>query len=376
MSTSNEPPKDPSDITHLVRQSPRLTFPYTINESWLSSRTILITGGASGFGASCVRRWAAARACVIFGDVSTHAGESLRDEVRSATGNKHVHFIHCDVSSWASQVALFKKAADLSPHGGIDSVIANAGITDPTRDFEQPRGLDEDEPPEPSLAVLDVNLKGVAFTAHLAMFWLPRNAGSKPASPEANPDETKRDRHLLLVGSIASLGPIPMQALYGTAKHGVLGLYRCLRSTSFMHGVRVSFVAPYFMDTPMVVPAARVLLAGAEIGKPEDVVEAMTRFVADVRIVGRAVCVFPRVKVKELEGGGEIIAPVEEMGDRGSGIFELNASDFEVVEAWNRRMCGMLNRAEAARGWAGWSWDMLTAVSYGAKRAWYGKAMK
>ena len=260
---------------------------------------------------------------------------------------------------------LFKEAVRLSPHGGIDSVIANAGITDRHPTFESPVGLDTESPPPPDLACLDVNLKGVVYTSHLALFWLKRNPGSAPASASADPDALKRDRHLLLVGSIASLGPIPLQAFYGASKHAVLGLFRCLRATSFVHGVRVSFIAPYFIDTPIIPASGRMLLAGAEMGKTEDVVEAMTRFVADPRIVGRAVCVAPRLRTKRLEGGGECLAPVGDPAAEEKAIWEVNADDFETVEVWNRRMIGILNAAEIAKGWIGWASDLFGALKYG-----------
>lgn len=47
-------------------------------------------------------------------------------------------------------------------------------------------------------------------------------------------------------------------------------------------------LCPYFIDTPIVPATVRVLLAGGSMGKPEDVVDAATRLVADTRIVGRS----------------------------------------------------------------------------------------
>jgi NAD(P)-dependent dehydrogenase (short-subunit alcohol dehydrogenase family) len=70
------------------------------------------------------------------------------------------------------------------------------------------------------------------YTVHLAMFWLPRNLA--PAS-DAQPD-----RHLLLIGSVASLVPFAGHIQYSIAKHGVLGLFRSLRATSWKDGIRVN----------------------------------------------------------------------------------------------------------------------------------------
>ena len=126
-------------------------------------------------------------------------------------------------------------------------VVANAGIVDPTLAIELPQGLDAPNPPPPNLAVLDVNLKGVLYTSHLALFYLAKNPQSAPADPHCVPARTLRDRHLLLMSSMAGIAPIPTQTLYATSKHAVVGLYRNLRCTSFYHGVRTNLICPYFM---------------------------------------------------------------------------------------------------------------------------------
>jgi NAD(P)-dependent dehydrogenase (short-subunit alcohol dehydrogenase family) len=86
--------------------------------------------------------------------------------------------------------------------GGIDAVVANAGITDTAREIELPQGLDAEAPPKPNFATLEVNLLGALYTTHLAMFWLPRNPNSKNASVSSNPITHAPDRHLLLIGSL------------------------------------------------------------------------------------------------------------------------------------------------------------------------------
>ena len=52
------------------------------------------------------------------------------EDLRKTTGNRNHHYIHCDVTNWQSQVDFFKTAVKLSPSGGIDAVVANAGIVD------------------------------------------------------------------------------------------------------------------------------------------------------------------------------------------------------------------------------------------------------
>lgn len=230
-----------------VPQSPAIDTNAVPNETWIRKKTIVITGGASGFGEGFFRRWASDGATVVIGDINIQRGDQLVREVRNETGNPNLHFFHCDVTDWQSQVQFFKDAIYVSSHGGIDTVVANAGILDPAPTIETPRGLDAPNPPPPNLAVLDVNLKGVLYTSHLALFYLAKNPQSAPANPDCDPANTFRDRHLLLMSSMAGIVPIPYQTLYATSKHAVVGLYRNLRCSSFAHGVRTNMICPYFM---------------------------------------------------------------------------------------------------------------------------------
>ena len=259
----------------------------------------------------------------------------------------------------------FKEAVKLSPHGGIDIVVANAGIAG-ADEFEMPKGLDAAEPPKPNFKTIDVNLIGVLYTTHLALFYLPKNPNSKPCNSTSDPAKTPRDRCLILVGSMASLSPIPAQPLYGVSKHGVLGLFRTLRSTSFVNGVRVNILCPYFIETPIVEPAARFLLAGGATGKPEDVIEAGTRLAADTRILGRSLYVGPKMTLKRDQDGDCQLAVKEgqQLGQEGEAIWEAYAEDYDDSELFGRNVTRLLNQFTVARGWAGYLSDMGKAIAY------------
>ncbi len=361
------PPAAKYSLETAVHQSPYLDLDKAADDAWVKGKTILITGGASGFGAGYFKRWAEAGATVVIGDINIKKGDQLVRDVKKETGNTNLHFFHCDVTDWSSQVQFFKEAVKVSPHGGIDTVVANAGITDPDPKIETPVGLDGPNPPVPKLAVIDVNLTGVLYTTHLALFYLPRNPNSSPSNPDCDPEQTHRDRHLLLVSSMAGLCPIPAQTLYAVSKHAVVGLFRNLRSSSFMHGVRVNLICPYFIDTPIITTAGKMLLAGGAVGKPEDVVEAATRFAADPRIAGRAVVVGPKVKVAQDEDGGMELVEKEDEAGENKAIWEIYAHDFEDSDIFTRNVVRVLNRVAEIRGWAGWFSDMLAIVKQGLR---------
>jgi NAD(P)-dependent dehydrogenase (short-subunit alcohol dehydrogenase family) len=264
---------------------------------------------------------------VIIGDLNAARGRALVEEVRKSTGSQHHHFIPLDVTNWQNQVDFFREAVKLSPHGGIDAVVANAGIRDGLPLFDDPPETlaTLEEPPKPNLKCYEVNLTGVMYTAHLAIFHLGRNPNSKKADPSITPGANQRDRHLLLIGSIASLVPLATQIQYAVSKHGVLGMFRSLRATPFKHGTRVNILLPYFIDTPIIPVAGRLLLAGGALGKPEDVVDAGTRFMADTRINGRALAIGPKVRV---ENEFELVPESNENGKE-TAIWEAHAGDFE-----------------------------------------------
>lgn len=354
----------------MVRQSPPLDTRNIIDDSWVKNKTIIITGGASGFGEGFLRRWAAAGAVVVIGDVNVKKGDQLVRELRKETGNAHLHFVHCDVTDWQSQVHLFREALRLSPHGGIDAVVANAGISSKKDIFNEPKVLETANPPPPDLAVLNVNLTGVIYTSYLALYHLPRNPDSRPADPNCEPGQTHRDRHLLLISSVAGFFPLPGVALYGTSKHAVVGLYRCLRSTSFSHGVRVNMICPYYMDTPLLTTASRMILAGTLMGDPEDVVEAATRFAADPRVAGRAVSVSPKLRVEQSEDGEWTLADPANPSGVEKAIWEIYPHDFEETDLMQRRVVKLINRRAENRGWTGVLVDLAGALLYGLKGWW------
>lgn len=69
-----------------------------------------------------------------------------------------VDFLKTDVTVWRELLQLFKLAK--TKYGHVDIVFANAGIVELTNPFEDTFD-NEGELAEPSLAVIDINLKSV-----------------------------------------------------------------------------------------------------------------------------------------------------------------------------------------------------------------------
>ncbi|KAK3997019.1 putative dehydrogenase [Cladorrhinum sp. PSN332] len=361
------PPQETSDsswsVVEKIRQSPPVDVTKPYDTTTLSGKSILITGGASGFGAAFARHWAAHGSHIFIGDLNDAAGEELIAELRaispsSSSSTIHAYF-HCDVTSWNDQVSLFKSAIAASPTGGIDCVVAGAGIVDVENGFDSPRKRDdEDGPVEPKLKVIDVNFKGVMYTTHLGLYYLPRNGAAAAAAGDDNDlVETKkkkkaRDRHILLVSSVAGIMPLPSQTEYSASKHAVMGMFRTLRGTSWLKGIRVNVINPYFVETPLLTFGGRVLLAGAPKGEVEDVVDAATRLVADEEIVGRALMIGPKMKVAfDGEDGTPVLDLDQQEGSETRAVWEIYGHDYEQVETFVWRYLTMLNAAKSVYGW-------------------------
>ncbi len=368
------PTDDPWGVVDMIGQSPPVNCSKPYDTATLAGKTIIITGGASGFGAAFARHWAGHGSHIIIGDVNDRAGEALIAELRTSCpspSSQVLLYQHCDVTSWSDQLALFNAARAASPTGAIDAVVAGAGIVEKGDPLNpSPRGGVFDLPSAPQdptqdlhpprLKVLAVNLTGVMYTAHLALYHLPLNP-----SP-------KNDRHLLLVSSIAGVSPLPGQTEYTTSKHAVMGLFRALRATAWTtKRVRVNVLNPYFVATPLLPPVGLALLAGGAKAELEDVVDAATRFVADEAVRGRALVVGPKMRVRDEGEGGEVeflegrreVAP----GERVQAVWEIHGHDYERVEVFVWRYLKVLNIMRGIQGWVGLVRD-LWGICFGARR--------
>lgn len=341
------------DVQHLVRQSPPVDVSKPYDPSTLKNKTILITGGANGFGENMVRHWASHGANIVIGDIADAAGEKLVAELRVQYPDGIFEFQHCDVTDWESQTNLFGTAVKVSPHGGIDIVVPNAGIILPEESFKfESPSLVNGKLPKPNTATFDVNITGMAYTTHLGLYYLPQNKGS--------------DRCILLIGSLSSIIPFPGQIQYTMTKHAVLGLFRTLRGTAFVNGIRVNMIAPYYTGgTSMLKPIAEAIFLSGSAGpaRLEDVVGAATRLIADESIAGRALAVGPRLKsrgVERVEEDPRYVVGDEEGDGEGRAIWECYADDYSEVDTFVKRFIWLLNAVVKARGAFAWIGDVLT----------------
>ncbi|KAH0596892.1 hypothetical protein MHUMG1_05200 [Metarhizium humberi] len=343
--------ESPWSIAKTIQQSPPVDLTKRYDPSTLRNKTIVITGGANGLGSHMVRRWASHGAHIIIGDVDSPSGESLVAQLRTLHPSSTFAYVSCNVASWDDQTSLFEAAIRLSPDHRIDIVVPNAGIIQSSEgyNFENP-SLVNGKLPKPSTATIDVNITGVIYTTHLALHHFSQ--------------DTSTTKCLLLIGSIASIAPLAGQAHYTMSKHAVCGLFRSLRTTSFMQSgkLRVNMLAPYFVQRSRMLPllADVAFLAGTAGGATiPDVVEAATRLVADESISGRSLAVGPPLKDAP---EGEIPVAEHEGDGRGRAAWEIYAHDYDEVDAFTFRYIQMMNRVTQLRGAFAFFLDILLKI--------------
>ncbi len=196
--------------------------------SSLAGKTILITGAARGIGAATAALMAERGATLVLVDLDADALESTVKEI----GDDRALGVVADVTDLASLEAAV--AAGVERFGGIDGVLANAGIGS----YGTVLGVD----PVAFKRVIDVNLTGVFHTVRAAL-----------------PSVIERRGYVLVVSSLAAFAAAPGMASYDASKAGVEHFANALSLEMKSHGVAVGSAHMSWIDTPMVQDARRDL---------------------------------------------------------------------------------------------------------------------
>lgn len=187
----------------------------------LSQQVVLVTGAANGIGAETARQLIDKGARVALLDCDEAALATIVDEL----GEQAAGFV-ADVSDAGSIQAAVKAAA--ARFGGIDVVLANAGISGPvtTVDSIDPVAFER---------VIEINLLGVFRTVRAALPYVSERAG-----------------YVMLTSSIMAAVPGPTVAAYCASKAGVEAFGRALRIELAESGVAVGIAYFGLIDTEMV----------------------------------------------------------------------------------------------------------------------------
>jgi NAD(P)-dependent dehydrogenase (short-subunit alcohol dehydrogenase family) len=196
----------------------------------IEGSTFFVTGGGSGLGAACARRFAAGGGNVLVADVQEEVSRKLAAELGS-----RVKFALTDVTDEASvQNAL---AAAKHEFGGVHVVVNCAGIGSAGRVVgkEGPHDL------KAFTRTIQVNLIGTFNVIRLAAAEMAKN----------EPNEEHERGVVINTASIAAFDGQLGQAAYSASKGGVVSMTLPIARELARFGVRVVTIAPGVFETPM-----------------------------------------------------------------------------------------------------------------------------
>ncbi|MEE3219397.1 MAG: SDR family NAD(P)-dependent oxidoreductase [Planctomycetota bacterium] len=196
----------------------------------IDGRTFLISGGASGLGAACVREFCGAGANVVIADVDHQRGADLADEIGS-----QACFIATDVTSGKAVRQAIEFAVEKV--GGLHGAITCAGI------LSAARVVGRDGPHDLDLfrRVIEVNLVGTFNVARLAAVEIAKSQA----------DEDGERGAIVMTASVAAWDGQIGQAGYAASKGGVASMTLPMTRELGRHGIRVVSIAPGVFGTPM-----------------------------------------------------------------------------------------------------------------------------
>jgi 3-oxoacyl-[acyl-carrier protein] reductase len=190
----------------------------------LRNKVALITGASRGIGAATAIRFAEAGASLVL-NYFNHESEALQVALAARSKGVEVATVRADVSRTDDVRHLF--AAAESEFGGIDILVANAGIWTQSPIDE----LDE----QTWDRTLDVNLKGVYSCCHFAARLMKRRGFGR----------------IITVSSTAGQRGEPLHSHYAASKGGIIALTKSLAAELGKFGISVNCVAPGWVDTEM-----------------------------------------------------------------------------------------------------------------------------
>jgi 3-oxoacyl-[acyl-carrier protein] reductase len=224
----------------------------------LAGQVAVVTGAGRGIGRAIAIAYARAGAAVV---CSARTRGQLDDTVAAiaADGGTASAFV-ADVADYAAVEALFAHAVDA--HGGVDVVVANAGVGGTGRRVEK-------SDPAQWARTFQVNVVGVYHTARAAIGPLRARGGGR----------------IIVTGSGSRKAVAPGLSDYAGSKSAVWYLTQALAVELIEDRISVNELIPGPVKTDMTAPGGFRFPPNEWVKEPEDVVP-MAMFLAMQPVVG------------------------------------------------------------------------------------------
>ncbi|MBI5928388.1 MAG: 3-hydroxyacyl-CoA dehydrogenase [Chloroflexi bacterium] len=222
----------------------------------IKSVVALVSGGASGLGEACVRRFVAGGGKAVIADLNFERAQAVAKEL----GNV-VRAVKADVASEEDILKAIDVAQEL---GGMNVAVNCAGIAT----AERAVGKNGPLPLANFEKVIRVNLIGT--------FNVIRLTGA--AMMENEPNAAGERGVIINTASVAAFDGQIGQAAYSASKGGVVGMTLPIAREYARAGIRVCTIAPGIFDTPMMagLPEPARISLGQQVpfpprlGRPEE----------------------------------------------------------------------------------------------------------
>lgn len=243
----------------------------------MNKKVAIVTGGASGFGAGIVRKFAAEGAQIMIADLNIDLAKELAGEL-----GDNVSTIETNVADDQSVASMVETT--LKTFGKIDILVNNAGTTHLPAPLDEITEQDFDK-------VFAVNCKSVFLTAkHIVPHMKKQAAGA-----------------ILNVASTAAVSPRPRLSWYNASKGWMNNATKGMAIELAPNGIRVNAINPVAGETPLLktfmgedTPEMRAkFLSTIPLGRfstPEDMANAAVYLCSDEASMVTGICM-------EIDGG-------------------------------------------------------------------------
>ena len=220
----------------------------------LNNRVAVVTGAASGIGASCARAFAAQGAKVVAADLNGDGANEVAQEIGGLA-------VACDVGNEQDINNLVEKTEkELGP---VDIFFSNAAVAT--------GGNPLDTPIEVWQQQWEINVMAHVYAVRAVL-----------------PGMLNREEgYLIHTASMAGILTSQGNLTYATTKHAVVGLAEWLSISYHDKGVRTSLLAPLGVNTPMLggTDSKFARTAAGPVKEPEDVANMVVDAVQEERFL-------------------------------------------------------------------------------------------
>lgn len=203
----------------------------------LQGKVAIVTGGASGIGAACARKFAEEGATVVVADIDDEDGGMVVEEVTRAGGKSH--YLHSDVSSSRDVEEMITKT--VQKHGKLDVLMNNVGIN--------PVGSCVETSLEDWDTVMRINLRSYFLGCKYAVPVMINGGGGS----------------IINTGSVSGLEAGPTsQIAYEVSKAGIIALTKSVAQDFGSKNIRANCICPGGTATPLLKKFVEVSMTPAE----------------------------------------------------------------------------------------------------------------